>query len=222
MDSNTNTLLSHMGGPDFFDMFGSEEDGTMQDNNPFFTSAMDFSASDHPFGSLSLATSPLSPNDLAKEQPIPDSNTADTQHNPTSLRYTSSRGSGSDSSVNRGRNSLSDSSTSDLLHGDLAMEDAGPSDNWKNTSSTFKQEKATNSVHDENANLDNFETSNRLMEKDFDFDSAANSPHSIPTTNSTEYSGPRHVTIPVKTSSISAASPSESNVSWVSAKILWY
>ena len=96
--------------------------------------------------------------------------------------------SSSDSSTRHKRNNSSNSSQSGLLVSDITMTDDGPSTAWKGGVPMVEEKFAGGlKVEMPSANAD-IDLSNRAMENDFDFESAASSPSPPPDTKA-DFSG---------------------------------
>lgn len=167
-------------------IFDSDMAGTMGDGGlEFFSSAMPQDSPGQLFGGDTLATSPYQPPMPAKSISAP----SDTKRTLNGAAFSASpdsslQDSSSDSSVRQKRKVSSNSSHSAIPVRDITMANGVHMNPWKDDDPML-------GVAEPNGNFlasslpaqTNFELSNRAMENDFDFDSAASSPSPYATTS---------------------------------------
>ncbi|KAA6409855.1 MAG: hypothetical protein FRX48_06467 [Lasallia pustulata] len=166
-------------------IFDSEMAGTMEDGGlEFFTSAMPQDSPGQLFAGDTLATSPY-------QSPMPVKSiraTSDAKRTVNGATFSASpdsslQDSSSDSSVRPKRKVSSNSSHSAIPSRDVTMADGGHMNPWKDEDPMLGVvEPNVNFVASNLPAETNFELSNRAMENDFDFDSAASSPSPYATT----------------------------------------
>ena len=184
MNSSSDPFPPSMDSPQIFD---TDMNGSMQDNDLFFNSALPTDSADQFFGDDSLISSPFRSPVSTKAQTM--SMSQQSVQNPSEMS-TSPEGSDSSSDLSgRKRKSISRSSGSAT---DINMADAGQNGPWNTSSNVKKEPMFISDAH----SLDRFEFSNRAMENDFDFDSAASSPSPLMASKNVPFNGLRHVAIP--------------------------
>lgn len=166
-------------------IFDSEMAGTMEDGGlEFFTSAIPQDSPGQLFGGDTLATSPY-------QSPIPVKSIrapSDTKRTVNGAVFSASpdsslQDSSSDSSVRHKRKVSSNSSQSAIPVRDVTMADGVHMNPWKDDDPMLGVVEPNISFLASNLPVEtNFELSNRAMENDFDFDSAASSPSPYATT----------------------------------------
>ena len=188
-------------------MFETEMAGTIQSGDIYFNSALPEDSPGRFFHDDMLANSPFhSPASIKVQYASTGPMASKAQNNYSASPESSVQDSSSDSSRRHKRKTSSKSSFSGLNGRDLTMTDVRPR-TWKaeggmdgaiqpkfgfSGSATFQP--------------DQMDVSNRAMENDFDFDSAASSPSPGISADTPVYTGNRHIAIPYRASSRSAAS----------------
>ncbi len=168
--------------------------GTMEESDgDFFNSAYTtaFNSPGKLFADVTLSSSP--------SQPLPDSRRSKIM-NPADFhsRGSSPPDSSSDSSTRHKRNDSSNSSQSGLLLGDASMADDSLPVEWKGGVTTV-DDRVTEGLRSEIPSADaDIDLSNRAMENDFDFDSAASSPSPPLDLGSLSSSGIKGLKMPIR------------------------
>ena len=188
-------------------MFDTEMAATVQSGDIYFNSALPEDSPGHFFHDDMLANSPFhSPASMKVQYASTGPMASKARNNYSASPESSLQDSSSDSSRRHKRKTSSKSSFSGLNGRDLTMTDARPR--------TWKVEGGMDGAIETKFGFsgsamfqpDQMDVSNRAMENDFDFDSAASSPSPGISGNTPVYTGNRHIAIPIRASSGSAAS----------------
>lgn len=210
MDPSSDPFPSSLPGYDSPHIFDSEMGGPMQDGDlEFFNSALAQESPGQFFRDDSLtnfANSPYQSPVSTKIQNVPEVSKP-TANSPlfSASPESSSQDSSSDSSGRHKRKSSSRSSHSGLNGQDITMTDDPGPNSWK-TDSVNHGGPAFGLPYSNIPGHISYEFSNRAMENDFDFDSAASSPSPNMNSDVAAYSGPRHIAIPYRASPQPSAS----------------
>ena len=179
-------------------IFDTDMDGLIHGTDMFFDSALAIDAPSRLYGDGVSGISPFQSPMPTKARSLQDGRRGlQTRPAPSLSSESSMQDSSSDSSDQRHRKTSSTSFQSAPSGSDTVMHDASE---WNGLQSFSKKEVAHGLPNSDASNLDNFEFSNRAMENDFDFDSAASSPSPLLSVNSAQYTGPRGLTIPYEDS----------------------
>ena len=207
--------------PDSPPMFDTDMAGTVQSGDIYFNSALPGDSPGRFFHDDMFANSPFhSPASMKVQYASTSAMASKPRHNYSASPESSLQDSSSDSSRRHKRKTSSKSSFSGVNGRDFTMTDARPS--------TWKAEGVIDGAIEPKFRFsgstmfqpDQMDVSNRAMENDFDFDSAASSPSAGVSANTPVYTGNRHIAIPYRASSRSAASlASHSRSSVVSYRI---
>ena len=208
MDSSTDLFPSSLPGLDSPQIFDSDMADPMQDTDLFFSSALPQDSPAHLLGDdAAINSSYSSPMPMKVPRLEADSTSAESGHNVPASPESSLQDSSSDSSGRRKRKSSSRSSRSGLATSDVAMTDGVQFDGIKHRAiRTSSKPTSFDDLGSNTASYDSFDLSNRAMENDFDFDSAASSPSPLLSSSGGTYTALRHIAIPYRASPRSAPS----------------
>lgn len=195
MDSNSIPYSPPLNGLDSPHIFDSEMTDSMQETDLFFNSAFTVDPTAQLLRDESLANSTFQSSMQTKLQNPASSGIVRDRTMPSTSPENSTQDSSSDTSAYHERKTSSRSSQSGLSGTDIVMADASQP-TFGRTTNFVKREAMTEYPRPMTRNFDSFEYSNRAMENDFDFDSAASSPSPYLPANTVPYTGPRHVAIP--------------------------
>ena len=175
----------------------TDMDATMHETDMFFDSALAMDSSSHFFENGGSALSPFQSPAPVKAQGMQNQRRGVQNRSTPSLSSESStQDSSSDSSDQRKSKSSSTSSRSVPSGSDTVMADVSEASQWSGSQPLFKKEPVLGFPQSDAPNFDSFEFSNRAMENDFDFDSAASSPSPLVSASNNQYTGPRCLTMP--------------------------
>ena len=210
MDSSTDLLPSSLAGLDSPQIFDSDMADSMQDTDLFFSSALPQDSPAHLLGDDGVTNSSYS-SPMPMPMKVPrleaDSAPAESGQNLPASPESSLQDSSSDSSGRHKRKSSSRSFRSGLATSDVTMTDSVQFDGIKHRATrTSDRPTSFDDLGTNNATYDTFDLSNRAMENDFDFDSAASSPSPLLSSSGGTYTALRHIAIPYRASPRSAPS----------------
>ena len=182
-------------------IFDTDIDGPMHDADMFFDSALPIDSPGQFFRDGASGISPFQSPVPVKTQALQNGRGGVQARPAPSLSSESSiQDSSSDSSEQHKRKSSSTSSQSAPSGSDTVMADASGPSQWNGSQSFFKKESTLAPAQFNTMNFDSFELSNKAMENDFDFDSAASSPSPLLSASNTQYTGPRCLAMPYEDS----------------------
>ena len=203
MDIGNDLFPQSLLGPDSPQIIDSDMSPSLQNGDlEFFNSALPQDSPSRFFGDDTLAISPYQSPLSLKQQVVQEKPPTTTNRTTFSASPDSSLQDSSSDSSRRYKRKTSSKSSHEVLAGqDVTMTDDVRLGIWKTDDAQ---------LHRRDLMLDysgsifpphqDYNLSNRAMENDFDFDSAASSPSPYMKSHTSTYTGPRHIAIPFRAS----------------------